>query len=483
LAQERLKSLRARQLSSIDDPVEYTRRVLGIEPIGEQAAIMRSVAKNPQTSVVSGQKIGKSFVIACLALWWADTKPRGRVLLTATTANQVRNILWREIRYLRDKAVENGRNLPEYALLPHIGMHWPDHSEIIGFTAKEPEGFQGMSGGNFLICVDEASGFPEDIFAAVFGNMAGGAHLLLTGNPTQPAGTFYDSHHRADDEWVRFQVSTLDLARKYRGSIKGIADPAWCKRMVKQWGVDDPRYKVRLEGKWPDFSEASVIPLYLVEQAQARWIDMETPDERVVVSCDPARFGDDSSIITIRKGKKLLSQRLFKGLDGIKLGREIQAEADKHHRKGLSQPKCIIDVVGIGSSVYDWVSYNTGFEMIPHSGAEQAAEMDKYVNTRTEAWFQFREWLKEGGAIPSDPDLESDLLAPMYDFDQKNRLRLEPKKDIKKRIGRSPDRGDSAVLSTFVPSLPLVFSSRDNSVSYNSSPSPTAYRMGAQRGY
>jgi hypothetical protein len=57
------------------------------------------------------------------------------------------------------------------------------------------------------------------------------------------------------------------------------------------------------------------------------------------------------------------------------------------------------------------------------------------------------EWLKTTGAIPRDDKLEGDLLAPQFQFDAKARRKVEPKKDIKKRLKRSPDDGDALAIA------------------------------------
>ena len=339
--------------------------------------------------------------------------------------------------------------------MPAIGMHWPDGSEIIGFSTKEGENFAGLSGGHFLICIDEASGFSESIFDTVWGNMAGGAHLLLTGNPTQPAGTFFDSHHQSKEQWVTYQVSAYDIAAESEG-VPGLATLEWCEARLKQWGPDDPRYAVRVLGKWPDTSTQSVVPYYLVMAAQARW--QEAPAEGLLrIGVDPARFGDDLSVVSVRRGQKLIKQVTFGGLDGHQLGGRVAKISAEYHVKGEHLPKIIVDEVGVGASCVDWLNHNTAHSIYPHSGASKAMLEDKYVNARTEGWFMFSDWLKNGGAIPECPSLEADLLAPMYTFDvSKDRYKLERKDEIKKRLGRSPDRGDSAVMSTYEPVGSLV---------------------------
>lgn len=75
-----------------------------------------------------------------------------------------------------------------------------------------------------------------------------------------------------------------------------------------------------------------------------------------------------------------------------------------------------------------------------------------FYNKRAEAWWRFREALdpdQEFGSpvmLPDDPILYGDLTAPTFEIRTRGIL-VEDKEKIKERIGRSPDRGDSAVMA------------------------------------
>jgi hypothetical protein len=76
---------------------------------------------------------------------------------------------------------------------------------------------------------------------------------------------------------------------------------------------------------------------------------------------------------------------------------------------------------------------------------------ERYAQLRSEMWFKMGDWIKEG-AIPNRTDLVSELCAPTYSNDNAaNRLQLEPKDDIKKRLGFSPDIADALALTFAFP--------------------------------
>lgn len=115
-------------------------------------------------------------------------------------------------------------------------------------------------------------------------------------------------------------------------------------------------------------------------------------------------------------------------------------------------PQINVDVVGVGSSVYDMLK-GYGFSVAAMSGAERSEATDKsgqlsFRNKRAEWWWKMREALDpdsgEALALPPDRGLLADLCAPKWKLSASG-IQVESKDDIIKRLGRSPDRGDSAV--------------------------------------
>ena len=77
------------------------------------------------------------------------------------------------------------------------------------------------------------------------------------------------------------------------------------------------------------------------------------------------------------------------------------------------------------------------------------------MNKRAEAWWRLRQELdpaQEGGsviALPPDPELRADLAAPRWSL-RPNGILLESKDDLRKRLGRSPGKGDAVVLALYL---------------------------------
>jgi len=116
-----------------------------------------------------------------------------------------------------------------------------------------------------------------------------------------------------------------------------------------------------------------------------------------------------------------------------------------------------IDVTGIGWGVYDRLrQLGYGEVLIPVQVGEAAIKDNLYYNKRAEIWGRMRDWLREGGCLPDDRELESDLIGPEYGHDARERVQLERKQDTKKRGLASPDGADSLAITFATPIEPKV---------------------------
>jgi hypothetical protein len=407
---------------------------------------MRQVAAHEHVAIRSGHKIGKSTLDAALALWWWCVTPRARVVFTAPSGHQVANILWPELRrlYLNARVPLGGRlyNTPDR------GLKLDDGREIFGLNTSTPEAFAGISSPGLMFIVDEASGFPEPIFNAVFGNMAGGGRVVLTGNPTRTSGTFFDAFHGRRAGWKPVHISSLDTPNFHGGNVPGLATPAWAEWAAGQWGRGTPAWACRVEGNFPGTSDDTVISLGTVEDAVARWETAEA-EGSLVAGLDVARFGDDSSVLAARRGKVFAPFERWQGLDGQQLAGKVR-EYLLAARIGDERPRVKVDVIGVGASAYDHLAACRELDVIAVNVSERATDEERFANRRAEAAFALRDLLADGGAFPHNHEwVEGELVAVRYQFDGRGRYQLEPKDKTKARIGRSPDGFDAAALSAY----------------------------------
>lgn len=162
-----------------------------------------------------------------------------------------------------------------------------------------------------------------------------------------------------------------------------------------------------------------------------------------ILGVDPARFGDDRSVIFPRQGLQAFTPEVYRGIDNMELAARVAAKIDSW------QPDAVFVDAGNGVGVIDRLR-QLNYEIIEiHFGGKSM--QPQYTNKRVEMWFGVRDWLRLGGAIPNDVALKQDLGAPIYWYDAANRIVLEPKDEIKKRGLPSPDLGDALALTFAMP--------------------------------
>ncbi len=135
---------------------------------------------------------------------------------------------------------------------------------------------------------------------------------------------------------------------------------------------------------------------------------------------------------------------------------EAHAKRDTMEVAGLVKKKldggidfAFIDVIGIGAGVVDRLrEMGYGAKIIPVNAGDTALDDAAYRNKRAEMYGELRDWLRDQPAVlPDDDALEADLCAARYKFTSKSQYQLEDKEELKKRLGRSPDRADALALT------------------------------------
>jgi hypothetical protein len=205
-----------------------------------------------------------------------------------------------------------------------------------------------------------------------------------------------------------------------------------------------------------DMSESSFAREYMCDFSAAgddqliSLSDVETAANRIlredqfnfaarVIGIDPARFGDDRSVIFKRQGLQAFEPMVYRGIDNMELASRVASVINDW------KPDAVFCDAGNGSGVIDRLR-QLGFDVIEvHFGGRSGN--NKYLNKRSEIWFEMREWLNLGASIPNSTDLKQDLAAPIYWYDSTGRVQLEPKDDIKKRGLPSPDLGDALAVT------------------------------------
>lgn len=468
-----------------DDPVRFCREILGLEPWSAQIEMMEAVRDNDRTAVRSGHKVGKSKSAAILAFWFYCAYPAARIVMSSTTARQVDTILWREVRMVhRDagrcleckEAIRQNPNIRISKPCPHSslidgeladraasGMKADDFREIVGFTARQAEAVAGVSGTHVLYIVDEASGVPKEIYEAIEGNRAGGAKLLLLGNPTKNDGEFFDAFHGKERFYRCITISSESTPNAVTGMdvIPGLANRRYIEEKREEWGEDSAQYRIRVRGEHALNEGGKIFSIHTITQAEGRW--EETPSKgRLYIGIDPAgpRGKGDEIVFCVRRGLRVLLFHVTRGLDDAgHLAVALQlVKAYKIHRE---TPVIVIDRGGEdGSKAYRVLrayaeDHRGEIEVVGVQASDKAMRQPElYARMRDALAANLAAWFDAGGAIPTDVKLSRELHLWEWRQIRDGRQVLYPDKDTARKVaylGRSPDRYDALALSTWEP--------------------------------
>lgn len=450
------------------DPVRFAREVIGVEPWKRQVDILEAAKKHRRVAVSSGHKVSKSHSAAILALWFYCSFDDARVVMSSTTSRQVDQILWRELRMLHARAALTIDGEP--AQLARSGLKSDDFREIVGFTAREAEAVAGVSGKNLLYVVDEASGVPDEIFEAIEGNRAGGARLIMFSNPTRTEGEFYRAFTDKAEFYHTIRISSEESPNVVAGEevIPGLATREWVEEKRREWGEESALYKIRVKGEHALKEDGKILSVHTIAEAESRWLSAPAIG-RLHLGVDPAGPGEagDESVFAPRRGVKVLELVAFQGLN--EEAHVVRAlEVLRRHREPRDLPPIIVlDREGpIGARVFGMFrthadNHPNDFELVAVRASDRASrEPFIYDRARDELWANLADWLVTGeGAIPPDAKLQKELHAPSWVGQVTGRLKATDKKELRKILGRSPDRADAVALSVWETGLsapPLV---------------------------
>ena len=405
-----------------------------------------------QEDVASGHGVGKSAQVSWAILWAISTAADTRGVVTANTDTQLRTKTWAELGkwyqlFIAKQFFELTATSIYIAGDADRQKTW--RIDQIPWSKEKSEAFAGLhnQGKRLIVVFDEASAIDDLIWDVTEGALTDAKTQILWlryGNPTKTSGRFYKNCTQGKrNTYTRVDSRTISFSNK--AQIAG-----W----IEDYGEDSDFVRVRVRGMFPRAGFSNFISPELVSNAQKRRIPVvDYQSMPKILAVDPARFGDDASVITLRQGLKVHYQIELQGFDGPDLaGRIFEIVRSQGMVKDQQVPagpiSCIVyDAIGNGADLDSALRRMHGLPpLIPVQWGVPASDDQQYFNQRAECWGRMRAWL-EHGQIPTNDDLANQLTSVDYGHDARARIQLQSKKDIRRNGGKSPDRADSLALS------------------------------------
>ena len=421
----------------------------------KQREVAESVTAHRRTAVQSCHGVGKSYLASRTVAWWLDTHPPGEAfaVTTAPTFSQVRGVLWREI----GKAHRKGR------LIGRVNQtEWLIGDELVAFGRKpadtDPTAFQGIHARYVLVVLDEACGIPKDLWIAA-GALATNAdcRILAIGNPDDP-GSYFAEVCKPGSGWNVLQISAFDSPNFTGEPIPAalrplLVGPEWVDEMRRDVGEGSPVWIAKVEGRFPVDADDQVVRYAAVSACQRLPEDPAAVDVPVVLGVDVGA-GGDMTVVRERRGNR--AGRVWRkstpdSPEAVDLVLRAIAET--------GATAVHIDSIGVGWGVAGSLQEKRsqgvhGARVVKVNVGTTARDSKRFPKLRDELWWTVGRQLSEDRAWDLsglDDQTVSQLCAPKYGIDVSGRIKVEPKEDTIKRIGRSPDDADALLLAFYSP--------------------------------
>lgn len=419
-------------------------------------------------AISSGHGPGKT-TFEALTAWWAQSTFLDSMLrVTANTKTQLDtqtspefarwyrraiNAHWFQINVASVKAADE-----------FYDTTW--RLDFVPWSDENPQAFAGKhnAGRRFVALMDEASEISDEIFRVTNGAMTDANTELIwlaMGNPTRNVGAFYEAVFGSQrDRWHHRVIDSRDVEGCNVEEIN-----SW---LTECEGNEDADYfRVRARGLFPKGASGQFIDLDTISKAQARQA-RSLPDDPLIAGVDFAWGGGDDNVVRFRKGfdgrcvPPIKVKGEFTRDPAVMTGKLADVLTRVHIINGKQEKVAMMfaDSAGIAGPVVARLRA-LGHRNIMEVNFGQDSTDPKYVYRRDEMWGKLKEWLREG-AIDKDPGLSADLAKPMLIGDTKQRVKLESKEIMGRRLRKmgmeatSPDDADALALTFAMPVAPPI---------------------------
>lgn len=426
-----------------------------VDPLARTCELIQS---GEWVAMFSGVGTGKSYLAAGIALWFFDCFDDAVVVTVAPKRDQLELNLWKEIHRLHGVWPVGEITTLDVLKFPP-SREWVITGFVAGVRASEEIATkaQGFHAEHMLVIFEETPGIDSALTSA-FENTCTAKHnlILALGNPDHSLDGL--SQFAKQEHVRRVRVSSLDHPNVVLGrdEVPGAQSQTGIRRLANKYGEGHPMYNARVRGIVPEQATDALIQLQWCDDAVKRGREIEFTEEffkgkRLALGVDVARSDSgDKAAVSRWAGEHCMSVDSFSCPDPNKVGQDLAREiADKK----IDSSYVGIDVIGPGGETVGTLKglghYVKG--IISNDPASNNGNMEQeFVNLRCQMWWQAREDLRCGRiTMPNDTELMIDLTTPKWE-PKNGKVWVESKEQYKKRLGRSPDKGDAFVYGNWI---------------------------------
>jgi phage terminase large subunit len=443
--------------------------------------ILDSLVNKKWVGVEGATGTNKTFMAACIALWFLECFEESMVVTIAPKELQLSLHLWKEVsrlypRFGRGKLMNLELRMREEATGDEgwkmIGFVAGVKAEEVDASATKAQGFHGK---NELFIFEETPGVADAIMTAIQ-NGAGSPNniILALGNPDNQLDTL----HRFCklQRVVPVTISGFDhpnVVLKDPNFISGAQSEQGLKDMLDRYkDPNNPLYLSRARGISPKQAKEALIRYEWLIAASDRRKRFEDADGILKMSdivgqralgVDVANSEEgDKGAIARGIGSLLIEVEDFPCPNANKLGSQIFYEM-----KATKVPSeyVAVDGVGVGAGTVNEL-LRLGAKVVNIQSGSSPVEVydekksniklvEEFNNLRSQMWWTLRTDLEDPASqliLPYDEQLFADLMSPKWS-QQNGKIIVQSKEELKKKLGRSPNKGDAVVYWNWIRAL------------------------------
>lgn len=410
-----------------------------------QLEIHQALAQYRFVTAVAHRRFGKTeCAVACLVSAAAhQIKPDGMYGYIAPYLKQAKQIAWRKLkRYVSETFGRDWKALGIQKNESELWIQLPNGARIQLFGADNADAIRGLYFDGIVI--DEIADMKGEVWNAIIrpalADRKGWALLIGTPKGMNELYKFYQ-RGLSNPFWksLLFSVATTKLPWLPASEIKALeedmTESMFAQEMLCdfQASSDDVLFKL--------------IDLNRSAQRQLKLSDLTGAAK--VIGLDVAGPGKDKTCLTKRQGLMMWPQETFKlkttpEVCDMLASQMIQWKADA----------ALVDN-GYGFAVVEQM-HRRGFTNVYGVDFGGSASQPQYANKKTEMIYRTKKWMDAGGKFPNDIQLFEEASAHTVKLNEKGKMEICKKDEVKERIKRSPDKFDSAILTNAFDVYPLT---------------------------
>jgi phage terminase large subunit len=426
-----------------------TRFITSIEPAGEADCMCISV-EHPSHCYLTNDFIvtHNTAVLAWIAWNFLLTRPHPMIGCASITGDNLKTGLWTELSrwYLKSKLLQS---LFEKTGDKIYMREYPDTWRIEArkwaqAADKEAIGnaLAGLHAKYVMWLLDETGDYPDAVMPtceAIFSGEPVEAHIVQAGNPTRRGGPLFRAWSRRNEANRAWEVISItadpnDPDRTPRVSVEHALS------QIKEYGIDNPWVRVKIFGEFPDSDFNALISEDELRAAFGRYY--RSPPGPRILGVDIADYGDDQSVIFARAGLQAMPAKKYRHVNSIDGASLVSRFWGDFPGVGGVADACFLDASGGYGAGWRDQLIQIGRSPIGIQFGGGAHDKRQFHNKRAEMHWDAVQWIKRGGALCDSEELVKSLTQTNYVM-RNDVILLEPKADVKAKIGFSPDESDA----------------------------------------